>query len=136
MHRPDDINHFMGILTIEGYMKASLRYKLVVKRGPHPGVVYTLPGSTVVMGRGHLCDITFNEPTISREHVKLVSVAGGGYMALDLGSTNGSYLNGRRLHGAPLMLNSGDEIQLADRIVLIFIDEALPPVRNTDTPFS
>lgn len=65
-------------------------------------------GATI--GRSRQCDIVLDDPNVSRNHAE-VRPRGGSWVLADLGSTNGSRLNGRRLDG-PEVLRRGDEIQL------------------------
>jgi hypothetical protein len=62
------------------------------------------------LGRSRQCDIVVDDPNVSREHAE-VRPRGGSWVLRDLGSTNGSSLNGRRIDGAEV-LKPGDEIEL------------------------
>jgi hypothetical protein len=73
-------------------------------------VVINAGGATI--GRGRASDIVLNDPNVSREHAE-VRPRGGSWVITDLGSTNGSQLNGRRLEGSEV-LRSGDEIELGE----------------------
>ena len=75
---------------------------------------------TTIIGRGSSCDIRFtNDVTLSREHVKIVE-KNGYFRIIDLGSTNGTRLNGNRLR-QPELLDADDEIQLGDNTVVRFV---------------
>jgi hypothetical protein len=76
-----------------------------------------LPGSgTIVVGRSSRCDIVVDEPTVSRRHLELRALDGG-WLAVDLGSTNGTWLMGRRVGRARVV--AGDELMLGDCVVLL-----------------
>lgn len=62
------------------------------------------------LGRSRKCDIVVDDPNVSREHAE-VRPRGGSWVLVDLGSTNGSSINGRRTDGAEV-LKPGDEIEL------------------------
>lgn len=62
------------------------------------------------LGRSRKCDIVVDDPNVSREHAE-VRPRGGSWVLSDLGSTNGSSINGRRTDGAEV-LKPGDEIEL------------------------
>ncbi|MGZ4184596.1 MAG: FhaA domain-containing protein [Solirubrobacteraceae bacterium] len=62
------------------------------------------------LGRSRKCDIVVDDPNVSREHAE-VRPRGGSWVLRDLGSTNGSSINGRRIDGAEV-LKPGDEIEL------------------------
>jgi hypothetical protein len=65
-------------------------------------------GATI--GRSRQCDVMLDDPNISRNHAE-IRPRGGSWVVTDLGSTNGSRLNGRRLEGSEV-LKPGDEIEL------------------------
>jgi hypothetical protein len=71
-------------------------------------VVISPAGATI--GRGRASDIVLNDPNVSRQHAE-IRPRGGSWVITDLGSTNGSQLNGRRLDGSEVLRN-GDEIEL------------------------
>ncbi len=62
------------------------------------------------IGRSRQCEVMLDDPNISRTHAE-VRPRGGSWVVTDLGSTNGSRLNGRRLEGSEV-LKPGDEIEL------------------------
>jgi Protein of unknown function (DUF3662)/FHA domain len=70
-------------------------------------------GATV--GRGRQCDIVLNDPNVSRQHAE-IRPRGGSWVLTDLGSTNGSQINGRRVEG-PEVLRPGDEIELGASVM-------------------
>jgi hypothetical protein len=69
----------------------------------------------VVLGRSRQCDIVLNDPNVSRRHAEL-RPRGGSWVLTDLGSTNGSRVNGRRLEG-PEVLKPGDEVELGATVL-------------------
>jgi FhaA, N-terminal domain/FHA domain len=71
-------------------------------------VVISPAGATI--GRGRASDIVLSDPNVSRQHAE-IRPRGGSWVITDLGSTNGSQLNGRRLEGSEV-LRPGDEIEL------------------------
>jgi hypothetical protein len=62
------------------------------------------------LGRGRQSDVVLNDPNISRHHAE-IRPRGGSWVLTDLGSTNGSQINGRRVQGSEV-LRPGDEIEL------------------------
>jgi adenylate cyclase len=62
------------------------------------------PGRSVIVGRGVGSDITVYDPTLSRRHAELTA-GPDGVMVKDLGSSNGTYVNGRRVTAARLTPN-------------------------------
>jgi hypothetical protein len=67
------------------------------------------------MGRSRQCDVTVDDPNVSRTHAE-VRPRGGSWVLSDLGSTNGSRLNGHRVEGSEL-LKPGDEIELGTTVL-------------------
>lgn len=92
--------------------------RLVVRSGPNPGMVFDLAKEVTLVGRDVTNDIALGDPEVSRQHARLTSTPGG-FVLEDLGSTNGSFVNGERLM-APRVLNSGDIIGLGENVTLAF----------------
>lgn len=99
-------------------MYSSGGYRLVVRRGPQPNQVYELNQDMMTLGRDVNNEITVNDPEVSRHHCRLTR-GPNGYTLEDLGSTNGSFVNGRRLTGAQ-PLNAGDLISLGETVTLAY----------------
>jgi hypothetical protein len=64
----------------------------------------------VTLGRSRKCDVVLADGNVSREHAE-IRPRGGSWVLSDLGSTNGTSLNGRRLNG-PEQIKAGDEIEV------------------------
>ncbi len=77
-----------------------------------------LPSPVTTVGREAGCDVQFNLSTISRTHFQVI-YQGGKYLLLDLGSTNGTSLNGSRIQQAEL--RHGDEIKAGEAILHFYI---------------
>jgi hypothetical protein len=65
------------------------------------GKRHQLSGEGVVLGRSRQCDITIEDPNVSRRHAE-VRLENGGWWIVDLGSTNGIEVNGERVDRAQL----------------------------------
>jgi hypothetical protein len=74
----------------------------------------------VTMGRSRQCDVMVDDPNVSRNHAE-IRPRGGSWVLSDLGSTNGSRLNGRRLEG-PEVLKPGDEIELGTTVLKFVLE--------------
>ena len=68
-----------------------------------------LSGERVLVGRSRECDVTVSDPNVSRRHIELRR-GDRGWAAVDLGSTNGMKVNGRRIGHAEL--SPGDRITI------------------------
>ena len=93
---------------------------LILQQGAGTGRRWPLGQGTLTIGRGEDCDITLPDRHISRYHAR-ISWADGRYVVEDLGSKNGTHVNGRELT-ATQILEDGDEIQIALRFKLAFVD--------------
>jgi len=71
-----------------------------------------LQGAAVSIGRASDCSIPIKDRYLSRKHAEIIAV-GSGWMLKDLGSANGTYLNGSRVERNEL-LKTGDRIRLGD----------------------
>jgi pSer/pThr/pTyr-binding forkhead associated (FHA) protein len=69
----------------------------------------------MVLGRSDEADLVLEDPYASDFHMRLVAQEGG-IMLHDLGSTNGTYVNGRRVT-APTELRRGDNIQVGKTVM-------------------
>jgi hypothetical protein len=93
-----------------------MSFKLSVRQGPRPNLVFELDGDSYTIGREAGTEIVIEDPQVSRRHATLTR-QGTSYLIEDIGSTNGTYVNGKRVT-APMLLSNGDMIGLADTIVL------------------
>jgi DNA-binding response OmpR family regulator len=79
-----------------------------------------LPAGRAILGRASECDIVIEGRLISRQHAA-ISRSGTTYVLEDLGSHNGTTVNGQRLNG-PWVLRDGDRIELGGIGWLLFAD--------------
>ena len=95
-----------------------ISYQLKMNAGPTPGKILQLAKPELFIGRDISNDVVIADADISRKHARLV-LQGEGYLLEDLGSTNGTFLNGERLT-APQTLQPGDLIRLGEAVELVF----------------
>ena len=82
---------------------------LVVRRGPNQGSTFLLDAERTTVGRLTDSDIFLDDVTVSRKHAEFVR-SGSEYTIRDVGSLNGTYVNGERVEQTELA--SGDEVQI------------------------
>ncbi|MEM8929821.1 MAG: FHA domain-containing protein, partial [Acidobacteriota bacterium] len=91
-----------------------------------------LRGHGVTIGRGIGNTLHLRDPWLSREHALVEPTDhGSGWRLIDLGSRNGTYLNGERVHTATLLV-AGDVINLGD-VCLTYLDDQATGVRLADS---
>lgn len=94
----------------------SFKLTLVNAQSSAPSKEFELVRSEYVIGRDDGVDIVISTPAVSRRHAR-VMLEGDGYIIEDLGSSNGTFVNGDRLIGRR-KLQHGDEVRLGQAITL------------------
>ena len=84
--------------------------ELVLHPAVGPPSTLPLQGDRIVFGRAEHVDVQLDDEYVSDEHAALVHVEGE-WRVRDLGSTNGTYLNGQKTI-APTTITAGDQLQL------------------------
>ena len=87
-----------------------------VLRGFYEGLEMPVDRDWVVIGRGRGADIVIAEPTMSRAHAA-IGFDGSHFFVQDLGSTNGTRVNGSRERKSSL--KTGDDIQLGKLLLRV-----------------
>lgn len=95
---------------------ASSGLRLLMRQGPRVGQAFDLNKPAILIGREAGSDIVIEDPQVSRHHTKLTQ-QGAGYIIEDLGSTNGTFIDGRRVM-TPTLLSVGNKLGLGDTVVL------------------
>lgn len=93
-------------------------YWLVMRRGPMRNQIYQLEAALVNIGRDIANDIAIRDGQVSSYHLRL-TLQGQNYCVEDLGSTNGTRVNGLQI-SRRTRLNDGDIIALGDSILLTY----------------
>ncbi|HET9105060.1 MAG TPA: DUF3662 and FHA domain-containing protein [Solirubrobacteraceae bacterium] len=91
---------------LEERARARQQTALLVSGGRR--LVVGVQGATI--GRSRQADIMLDDPNLSRQHAE-IRPRGGSWVVTDLGSTNGSRLNGRRIDGTEV-IKPGDELEV------------------------
>ncbi len=80
-------------------------------------------GSLTTIGRSKTNDLVLPDPKVSRNHSLLRCLGEDKYYLVDMGSANGTYLNGKRVI-VPILLKSGDVIQIGSNFLIFQIENA------------
>jgi len=96
--------------------------------GPNAGKRIFLEQADLIIGRDETCDLVIAERQVSRQHAR-IRHEGGRHLLEDLGSKNGTFVNGQELEG-PYALQDGDEIQIAlcCKLTYVGVDATAPVV--------
>ena len=90
------------------------RVRRLVRRDAAPWAVEVelpySPDLPVILGRSRHCDVVLRDPSVSRRHLELRMLEHGQWIALDLGTTNGTWFLGRRV--GRVVVGAGDELLL------------------------
>ncbi len=107
--------------------------KLITLEGPEAGREFVLAGECIVLGRQHDSTVCLTSNAVSRHHAQILR-RDGEFLIEDLGSSNGTYLNGKRLvPNAPESFYDDDRLQLGPFIFTLLTDRATPLVGATTT---
>jgi hypothetical protein len=93
--------------------------KVEVIEGPDAGSSMAIQGGRMIIGRSESCDLQLTDAAASRRHVEII-VGSAGVILRDLGSGNGTRVNGKRV--TETTLAHGDELELG-QTRLTFVDE-------------
>jgi pSer/pThr/pTyr-binding forkhead associated (FHA) protein len=94
------------------------QFQFVMRSGPNVGRTYALEVEELTIGRDTSNPISINDAEVSRKHVRLM-FKNNGYVIEDLGSTNGTFVNGQRISN-PVQLKTGDLVAFGENVVLMF----------------
>jgi DNA-binding response OmpR family regulator len=101
---------------------------LLVQEGNSPKSQWYLTGASAIIGRDATSDVQIDDRQVSRRHAELNRTPQG-YTIRDMGSKNGTFLNGEPIFDEPRLVRTGDEIGIALCAKLTFIeDDATAPV--------
>jgi pSer/pThr/pTyr-binding forkhead associated (FHA) protein len=106
--------HLGAGTSSSGRSKRTAGELVVVRSDGQVGTRVTVTDS-IVMGRSPEADILLDDPYASMFHLRL-TMDGDTMSVADLGTTNGTYVNGRRAT-SPVVLNAGDSVQVGKTIM-------------------
>lgn len=88
---------------------------LIVTKGAQAGSIYQLKADTTSVGRSGTNGIRIDDSNVSSEHLR-IRCENGEFTLVDLGSTNGTRINGRQMHQHVLRHN--DRVQIGETVLL------------------
>lgn len=96
------------------------QFQLTTRKGPQPGKNFPLVAEKIIIGRDPMSDISLNDPEVSRQHVQLVRTDSG-YTLEDLGSTNGTFIDGEQVEAGEVHpLRNGQIISMGSGVTLLY----------------
>lgn len=109
-----------------------MNVKLLVVHGRPKGKALHFPRGEYVFGRGSECHVRPNSEWVSRQHCMLL-VSERVVCLRDLGSRNGTLVNGRRIL-ADQRLEDGDQVQIGPLVFEVRVEElpVTPPATKSD----
>jgi two-component system cell cycle sensor histidine kinase/response regulator CckA len=113
----DDVRTTHSSLHVQSDDRSSRRPVLIALYGPNPGTVHAIPGE-VILGRSNDASISVDDDRVSRRHTRIIVIGPDEVRLEDLGSKNGTWVNGKRVAAAELQ--SGDTIQIGNETIFQF----------------
>jgi pSer/pThr/pTyr-binding forkhead associated (FHA) protein len=92
------------------HIESELLGELVRMNGPQQEARLEIPGPVCVIGRASTANIVLEEESVSKQHARL-TYGDGAFHIEDLGSSNGTFVNGKRVHEAQ-EIHPGDLLRL------------------------
>lgn len=116
----NDADHTLKLELKDIKLSTAKRPVLVILQGVPLGLSLHLDKQQTVIGRGTMCDVVLRDDIASRMHAEIYRLTTEGdcheYYLRDLGSTNGTYLNGARVTSEQL-LQDGDKIKVGNHLM-------------------
>ncbi|WP_165244859.1 FHA domain-containing protein [Paludisphaera soli] len=110
-----------------------MKVQLIVVRGKPEGKVIPLVGPKFKIGRGETCHLRPNSEQVSREHAEF-SIVQGVVAVADLGSRNGTLVNGKAITEGPCALKDRDLVQVGPLTFAVSIQDAPAPAAAAVKP--
>src|SRR5215218_832813 len=86
--------------------------QLTIRSGPDAGKTINIQGEQFMVGREPGNDLVLNDTKVSRRHASLKALPDGRVALQDLGSANGTFVNGQRIQSA--LLHGNEQVQFGD----------------------
>ncbi|MGC8639262.1 MAG: FHA domain-containing protein [Isosphaeraceae bacterium] len=110
-----------------------MKVQLIVVRGKPEGKVIPLAGPKFKIGRGETCHLRPNSEQVSREHAEF-EISSTAVQVRDLGSRNGTLVNGKALTTEAYKLKDRDLVQVGPLTFAVSITDAPPPAQAAPRP--
>lgn len=109
---------------------------LLIQEGNSPKTQWPLTKQKTIIGRESDSDIQIDDRQVSRQHAEIALTPDGYYVLRDLGSKNGTFLNGQPVAHDPKLIRNGDEIGIALCAKTTFVAEeaTAPAIIGQQTP--
>src|SRR5690349_4774067 len=109
------LNQVAGVAA----QRAVRSFEVRVTAGPDAGKTFTIDSNRegrILVGQSPACAVRLADPTVSRRHAAL-ELAAGALRVADLGSTNGTWVNGLRIYDA--VLAGGETLQVGNSVLQV-----------------
>jgi S1-C subfamily serine protease len=108
-------------------------FRLIGQAGDRKGEAVEVLGARFLIGRDESCELTLNDVKVSRQHAAIESLASGQVVLSDLGSANGTFVDGKRLEGN-VALRGGETVRFGDTEFKVDAQGAGKTVLATEPP--
>jgi diguanylate cyclase (GGDEF)-like protein len=115
---PEDTTSVTTLQVLAKGPRRQLKPAIIVLMGSNVGETFPLGSGEVILGRAPTSTIRLNDDGVSRRHARLAPLPTGEWMVEDLGSANGTLVNGERVSARALADN--DKIQLGPATLVKF----------------
>ncbi|WP_405803884.1 FHA domain-containing protein [Streptomyces sp. NBC_01187] len=95
----------------------SAKARLHVVAGPDAGGIHLLQGGKVHLGRSAEADVPLDDPDVSRLHCAVTVTDGGAVTVTDVGSTNGTSIDGAPVGGRPVLFRPGSTLRIGETAI-------------------
>jgi pSer/pThr/pTyr-binding forkhead associated (FHA) protein len=117
----EDSKTKIGKESLEARPPQNLQIVIRVLEGNEKGMDFPVKDSPTFIGRDRLAGVPISDPKVSRQHATIFFEKSQ-FNLKDLGSTNGTFLNGNQITETPLQ--DGDMLQIGDTICQVMIQPA------------
>jgi uncharacterized membrane protein YdfJ with MMPL/SSD domain/pSer/pThr/pTyr-binding forkhead associated (FHA) protein len=110
-----------SVLTVRALGRTVLAQhglELRIESGEARGRLAEATGAEFTIGRDPACDLVLSDPTVSARHASIAVLGLGTGVLTDLGSRNGTFVNGRQIY-EPALLSGGERVRLGDTVVSV-----------------